>query len=103
MGTFKATVQARLNRDPKFRRELLREGVECLLAGDLETGKTVLRDYVNATIGFERLSRKTDMPAKSLMRMLGPKGNPHARNLFEVIKHLQRAEGLHLEVTLKAS
>jgi DNA-binding phage protein len=100
---FKTTVQARLNRDPKFRRELLREGVECLLTGDLETGKSVLRDYVNATIGFEKLSRKTDMPTKSLMRMLGPKGNPQARNLLEVIKYLQRVEGVHLQVSLKAS
>jgi DNA-binding phage protein len=100
---FKATVQARLAGDPKFRKELLREGMECLLAGDLETGKTILRDYVNATIGFEELSGKTHMPAKSLMRMLGPKGNPQARNLFDVIKHLQRAEGLQFEVSLKAS
>lgn len=100
---FKATVQARLARDPKFRKELLREGVECLLAGDLETGKTILRDYVNATIGFEKLSGKTRMPAKSLMRMLGPKGNPQARNLFDVIKHLQRVEGLHFQVSLRAS
>lgn len=100
---FKATVQARIARDPKYRRELLREGVECLLAGDLETGKAILRDYVNATIGFEKLSDKTHTPAKSLMRMLGPKGNPQARNLFEVIAHLQRAEGLHFELSLKAS
>lgn len=35
------------------------------------------------------------------MRMLGPKGNPQARNLFDVISHLQRAEGLRLQVLLK--
>jgi len=81
---------------------LLREGVECLLAGGLDTGKAILRDYVNATIGFEELSHKTRTPAKSLMRMLGPKGNPQARNLFDVFSHLQRSEGLHLRVSLKA-
>lgn len=100
---FKATVQARIARDPKFRQELLREAVGCLLAGDLDTGKALLRDYVNATIGFEKLSQKTRTPAKSLMRMLGPKGNPQTRNLFEVIAHLQRAEGLRFELLLKAS
>jgi DNA-binding phage protein len=100
---FKATVQARVARDPKFRQGLLREAVGCLLAGDLETGKALLRDYVNATIGFEKLSAKTRTPAKSLMRMLGPKGNPQARNLFDVIAHLQRAEGLRFELSLKAS
>jgi putative addiction module killer protein len=100
---FKETVQARIKADRKYRKELLREGVECLLAGDLDTGKAILRDYINATIGFEELSRRTKRPAKSLMRMLGPSGNPQARNLFEVIGHLQRAEGLHFELSLKAA
>lgn len=100
---FKATVQARIARDPKYRQELLREGVECLLAGDLDAGKAILRDYINATIGFEELSDLTHTPTKSLMRMLGPKGNPQARNLFDVIAHLQQAEGLRFELSLKAS
>ena len=100
---FKETVQARIARDRKYRKELLREGVERLLAGDLDTGKAILRDYINATIGFEELSRLTRRPAKSLMRMLGPKGNPQARNLFEVIGHLQRIEGLHFELSLRAA
>jgi len=81
----------------------LREGVECLLAGDLDTGKAILRDFINATIGFEKLSRLTGRPAKSLMRMLGPRGNPQARNLFEVIGHRQSAEGLHFELSLRAA
>jgi hypothetical protein len=98
---FKETVQARIKRDRKYRKELLREGVECLLAGDLDTGKAILRDYINATIGSEELSRLTKLPSKSLMRMLGPNGNPQARNLFEMIGHLQRAEGLHFERSLK--
>lgn len=93
----KDTVQARLRSDRKFRKELLREGVECLVAGDVDTGKAILRDYINTTIGFEERSRRTKRPAKSLMPMLGPSGNPQARNLFEVIHHLQKAEGLHFE------
>ena len=100
---FKETVQARIKQDRKYRKELLREGVESLLAGDLDTGKAILRDYINATIGFEELSRVTKRPAKSLMRMFGPAGNPQARNLFEVIGHLQRAEGLQFELSLKAA
>ena len=98
---FKTTVQARIARDPNYRQELLRGGVEYLLSGDLDTGKTILRDYINATVGFEALSDLTHTPAKSLMRMLGPKGNPQARNLFDVIVQLQRNEGLRLEVALK--
>lgn len=95
---FKATVRARIARDPDFREALLLEGVECLLAGDVETGKSVLRDYVNATIGFRELGGLTDKSPKSLMRMLGPYGNPQARNLFEIIGCLQELEGLRLKV-----
>jgi len=82
---FKETIQARVKRDPAFR---------C----DVETGKAVLRDYINATIGFEKLGGLTDKSPKSLMRMFGPKGNPQARNLFEIIGALQKREGVHFEV-----
>ena len=95
---FKETVQARAERDLAFREGLLKQGVECLLAGDVDTGKIVLRDYINATIGFDELGSRTDKPPKSLMRMFGPSGNPHARNLFEVIGCIQQYEGLQLEV-----
>ena len=95
---FKETVQARATRDPAFRRGLLEEGVTSLLAGDIETGKIVLRDYINATIGFDELGALTGRPPKSLMRMFGPGGNPQARNIFEIIHHMQRHEGVHLEV-----
>ena len=95
---FKDTVQARARRDPAFREGLLQEGVECLLSGDVETGKIVLRDYINATIGFDELGARTNRSPKSLMRMFGPAGNPQARNLFEVIGQIQRHEGVQLEV-----
>ena len=95
---FKETVQARARRDPAFREGLLQEGVECLLSGDVETGKIVLRDYINATIGFDELGARTNRSPKSLMRMFGPAGNPQARNLFEVIGQIQRHEGIQLEV-----
>jgi hypothetical protein len=35
--------------------------------------------------------------------MLGPSGNPPARNLLEAINHLQKAEGFHFEVSLRAA
>ena len=95
---FKEMVQDRAQRDPAFREGLLKEGVECLLSGEVDVGKLVLRDYINATIGFERLGSLTKKPPKSLMRMFGPNGNPQARNLFEIISHIQRHEGVQLEV-----
>ncbi len=95
---FKNTIQARAQRDPAFRKALLQEGGECLLAGDVDIGKAVMRDYINATIGFKELSRVFDKSSKSLMRMFDPKGNPQANNLFAVIGYLQEQEGVHLEV-----
>ena len=95
---FKETVRARIDRDPAFREELLKEGIECMLSGDVDTGKAVLRDYINATIGFRELGGLTAKSPKSLMRMFGPNGNPQARNLFEIIGRLQEHEGLLLRV-----
>ena len=95
---FKSTIKKRIERDPAFREELLKEGIECLLTGDVDTGKAVLRDYINATIGFETLGTITAKSPKSLMRMFGPKGNPQARNIFEIIAHLQKQAGLHFKV-----
>jgi hypothetical protein len=95
---FKETVRARAQRDPAFRRELLREAVEAFITGDLETGKAMLRDYINATVGFAELAHATRKPPKSLMRMFGPCGNPNASNLFEVLGYLQKKEGIHFDV-----
>jgi DNA-binding phage protein len=95
---FKETVKARADRDPAFREALLTEAVEQLLAGEVEVGKAVLRDYINATVGFARLAEATGTQSKSLMRMLGPKGNPRANNLLAMIGELQRLTGVHLAV-----
>jgi DNA-binding phage protein len=95
---FKETICARVARDPKFRKELLREGIESMLSGDTATGKTILRDYINATVGFTEVAEATHIPSKSLMRMFGPSGNPRADNLFEVVSFLQRREGVRFHI-----
>lgn len=95
---FKEFVKSRIERDPKFRQALFQEAVQTLIEGDVETAKSVLRDYVNATIGFAALAEVTRMSPKSLVRMFGPKGNPTAVNLFCVIVALQDKTGVHLKV-----
>ena len=87
---FKELVQGRIARNPDFSTALLREGIDTMLTGDVDTGKAILRDYIKATVGFEKLGEATDTSAKSLIRMFGPRGNPQARNLFGVIGYLQR-------------
>jgi hypothetical protein len=95
---FKETIRARVRRDPAFRKELLREGIESFLSGELETGKIVLRDYINATVGFKELAENTQRSPKSLMRMFGPSGNPLASNLFEIVAYLQKKERVRFKL-----
>ena len=91
---FTDTVKARAERDPVFRIGLFREAIEAMLSDDLETGKLLLRDYVNATIGFESLAEDIEKDPKSLMRMLSAKGNPRADNLFAMVACLKSKEGV---------
>ena len=95
---FQETVAKRVQKDARFRRALLIEAVDALLESDLATGKALLRDYINATIGFEALAEVLDKDSKSLHRMLGPKGNPRADNLFAIIKVLQDMDEVRLQV-----
>ena len=73
---FKQTVVARVESDPAFSKALLDEAATLFLSGEPETARLILRDLVNATIGFEQLAEITHKPSKSLHRMLSPKGNP---------------------------
>ena len=97
-GSFKELVQTRVKKDKKFAEGLLREGIDAMLSGDVETGKTILRDYIKATVGFEKLGEATGTQPKSLIRMFGPRGNPQAKNLFGVLGYLQKRAGLKLHV-----
>jgi len=99
---FKQTVLTRVQSDPAFREALLKEAIEAMLAGDVDSGKAILRDYIKATVGFEQLGTETGSSPKSLIRMFGPNGNPQARNLFAVISFLQRHAGLVLHVTAQS-
>jgi DNA-binding phage protein len=96
---FRDTVRARAASDPAFREALLGEAAQGLLDGDLAGGRSALRDYINATIGFEALAEATQTPAKSLMRMFGPKGNPTSQNLVAVLAALKDKTGVRLRVT----
>jgi hypothetical protein len=100
---FKQTIQSRVKRDSAFRKALLREAMESFLSGDVETGKAVLRDFINATVGFTKLGHILHRSPKSLMRMLGPTGNPHVKNLFEMVAFLQRHERVRFKVQSRSA
>lgn len=95
---FREAVYQRAQRDGAFRKALLTEAVNAYLSGDEATGKAVLRDVINATVGFEPLAAELGKPAKSLHRMLGPRGNPSTGNFFAILKVLQKRAGVKLTV-----
>ncbi len=99
---FKETVAARAQRDPRFREALFTEAINAYLAGETGVGKAVLRDLVNATVGFEELAVELHKPSKSLHRMLAPRGNPSTETFFGIVKALQKKTGVRLHVTAKA-
>lgn len=98
---FRETVWTRAQGDSRFRAAMLTEAINELLSGDLDAGKAMLRDYVNATITFDGLAKETGKPSKSLQRMLGPRGNPTAESLFAIIKVLQESAHIRFAVTPK--
>ena len=97
---FKATILEDMRRKPGFAKAMFVEGINSFLQNEIDVGKDILRDYINATIGFEKLGKKVGLPPKSLMRMFGPKGNPQARNFFVVIAALQKDAKIELHVTV---
>ena len=95
---FRETVKSRAERDRAFRNALLTEALEAIVSGELDIAKTLLRDYINATQGFEAVGRAVKIPGKSLMRMLGQNGNPSTKNLFGIMRYLQKDAGLKFKV-----
>ncbi len=81
---FKQTVAERVARDPDFAKALLDEAATLFLCGEPDAARVILRDLVNATVGFENLAELTHKPSKSLHRMLSPKGNPSMDNLAAI-------------------
>ena len=99
---FKETVAARVQTDPAFAQALLDEAIDLFVNGDPESTKLILRDLVNATVGFEALALEIDKPSKSLHRMLSKSGNPTMSNIsavFAAIKRTLKVE-VHTQVVM---
>lgn len=96
---FRETIYADIQRDPRFLKELFIEAIDAYLSGETSVGRSILRDIVNATMGFEALAAELGKPSKSLHRMLGPRGNPSTENFFAIVGAVQKSTGLRLRVT----
>jgi DNA-binding phage protein len=93
---FKETIVERVRRDPAFAKALLDEAATLFLNGEADTARLVLRDLVNATVGFEALAVETAKPAKSLHRMLSKNGNPTMDNLAAILGVVRRKLGVEI-------
>ncbi len=95
---YKDTINERVNSDPVFTAALLDEAITLFLNGEPDVARLVLRDLVNATLGFEVLASEMERPSKSLHRMLSARGNPTMDNLTKIICILRDRLELDIEV-----
>ncbi|MBL0163654.1 MAG: transcriptional regulator [Xanthomonadales bacterium] len=95
---FKQTIVERVQREPAFAAALLDEAASLFLNGEPATARVILRDLVNATVGFEGLAKATERPSKSLHRMLSANGNPSMDNLAAIFDVLRRNLQVNIEV-----
>jgi hypothetical protein len=75
----------RPHRDGAFHKPLLTKALNAHLGGDEAMGKAVLRDVINATVGFAQLAADLQNPGKSLRRMLSPAGNASTANFYAIL------------------
>ncbi len=95
---FRETVVDRVTRDPEFAKALLDEAATLFLNGEPDAAKLVLRDLVNATVGFEALSQQINKPAKSVHRMLSASGNPTMNNLAAIFASVRQALNVQFRI-----
>lgn len=95
---FRDTVMARAKGDKEFREELIVEATNALLEGDIDTGKSLIKDYLNATEAFAAVADQLKKDEKSIRRMLGPSGNPTLKNFIGILQACSTTEHLDLKV-----
>lgn len=95
---FKETIHARVQSEPEFATALLDEAAYLLLNGEPDMARLILRDLVNATVGFEQLAIEANTPSKSLHRMLSAKGNPTMDSLNAIFTVLRKTLNVDIQV-----
>lgn len=95
---FQESIAEKSQQDSKFAEALFDEAISLLLEGETKTARLILRDLVNATIGFEKLADKIALPSKSLHRMLSAAGNPTMNNIALILTALRQELKVDIEV-----
>jgi hypothetical protein len=102
MDSVRERVKSRIRTDDAFGDAIFSEAIEVLLANDMSTAKSVLFDFIEATIGFEELAVQSGIAPDGLRDMFGPTGDPRAGDLFRVLSILQQHQGIQFEVSTAA-
>ena len=97
---FKHTVRERAERDPAFRLAMLQDALAALNGGEASEAEILLRDFINATVGFTELGEAIGRDPKSLMRTFSPRGNPTLETLSDVLRELSQREGYIVKVEM---
>lgn len=97
---FKETIKERTARDPTFAKAMLDEAATAFLNGEPHVARLILRDLVNAAVGFEGLAAETNRPSKSLHRMLSENGNPSMDNLAAIFGAVRRLLGVQISASV---
>ena len=97
---FNETVVARVQNDPAHARARQCDAMTLFVNGEPESAKLILRDLVNATVGFEELAEEIHKSAKSLHRMLSQSGNPTMGNISAVFAANKRALKVELHTQM---
>ena len=95
---YRETFWERARREPEFRHELLKSAVRCMLNGEPEVGRIMLRDFVVAAIGVDELSQKIGKSRESLEEVLSDGSDPRADDLLGIVAAIAEHEGLVLDV-----
>jgi hypothetical protein len=102
MDSVRERVKSRIRTDDAFGDAIFSEAIEVLLANDMATAKSVLFDFIDATIGFEELAVQSALAPDALRDMFSPSGDPSAGDLFRVLALLQQHQGIQFEVSSAA-
>jgi len=95
---YKETISERASKDKEFANALFDEAISLFLNGEPDVARLVLRDLVNATVGFEELAKEMEKPSKSLHRMLSARGNPTMDNLTGILNVLKQKLNVDFEI-----
>ena len=98
ISNHQATVESLRDR-PDHRAAILAEGVQCMLNGEIEVGRSLVQYCIEANMDYTGLADITGLPAESLTMMFSRDSNPKLREFFDAIACIARNEGIELAVS----